>query len=135
MVQLQDELNSFLSKHRQTRKNEMATLAKSDYYRHLIEKASGVEKLSEEEWADTDRLVAATMPKFYAFISSWQSQINVNEYRICLLLRLHIGQKESGTLLGISQSSASKTCSSVMSKLFQTDGSGKELRRQLEKIE
>ena len=25
MVQLQDELNSFLSKHRQTRKNEMAT--------------------------------------------------------------------------------------------------------------
>ena len=134
MAQLQDELNSFLSNHHQTRKNEMATLAKSDYYRHLTEKASGVEKMSEEEWADTDRLVAETMPKFHAFISSWQSQLNVNEYRICLLLRLHIGQKESGTLLGISQSSASKICSSVVSKLFQTDGSGKELRKQLESI-
>ena len=108
-------------------------LSQSDLYRRLHQSAK-CEAIPEEEWQAIDAMVRNTLPGYHRFLSSLRYSPDSNEYRICLLLRLHIRMQDASGFIGISKSYVSRMSSTILDEVFALKGSGKELQKQLERI-
>ena len=108
-------------------------LSQSDLYRRLHQSAK-CEAIPEEEWQAIDAMVRDTLPGYHRFLSSLRYSPDSNEYRICLLLRLHIRMQDASGFIGISKSYVSRMSSTILDEVFALKGSGKELQKQLERI-
>ena len=109
-------------------------LSQSDLYRRLHQSAK-CEAIPEEEWQAIDAMVRDTLPGYHRFLSSLRYSPDSNEYRICLLLRLHIRMQDASGFIGISKSYVSRMSSTILDEVFAIKGSGKELQKQLERME
>jgi len=109
-------------------------LSQSDLYRRLHQSAK-CEAIPEEEWQAIDAMVRDTLPGYHRFLSSLRYSPDSNEYRICLLLRLHIRMQDASGFIGISKSRLSQISTDILEDVFALKGSGKELQKQLERME
>ena len=109
-------------------------LSQSDLYRRLHQSAK-CEAIPEEEWQAIDAMVRDTLPGYHRFLSSLRYSPDSNEYRICLLLRLHIRMQDASGFIGISKSRLSQISTDILEDVFAIKGSGKELQKQLERME
>ena len=109
-------------------------LSQSDLYRRLHQSAK-CEAIPEEEWQAIDAMVRNTLPGYHRFLSSLRYSPDSNEYRICLLLRLHIRMQDASGFIGISKSRLSQISTDILEDVFALKGSGKELQKQLERME
>jgi hypothetical protein len=132
-LQLRNELDSYRNNHLCYVESERVMLSESAFYRWLTT-TSFSRTLPDEKWTEVENLMQSYLPGFHGFISSRKMAFSQNEYRLCLLLRLHIELKVAGTLIGISQSVVSKTSHTLLAREFSIEGSGKELRKRLEAI-
>jgi hypothetical protein len=111
-----------------------ARLEDSPVYQMLQSKVKSCESLSSSEWQSIEKLVKTALPGFYNLITSRQSSLRIEGRRLCYLLRLHVGLKETAALMDISQSRISKLSRNVLLRVFQENGSGKELVKRLQDI-
>ena len=132
---LQEENEKYKNNELLVRKSAENILNESEAYQLLQKKACACGTLNDEEWRELNELVKNVFPGFFTFLSQRNYLLNNSyDFKICVLFRLHIGMKDAGGLVGISKASVSRISSDIMQKLFGERGSGKELRKRLEKI-
>ena len=132
---LQEENEKYKNNELLVRKSAENLLNESETYQLLQKKAYACRTLNDEEWSELNELVKNVFPGFFTFLSQRNYLLNNSyDFKICVLFRLHIGMKDAGGLVGISKASVSRISSDVMQKLFGERGSGKELKKRLEKI-
>ena len=88
--------------------------------------------LTDEEWAAVDALVRNGLPEFHRFMTVCKTAIGLAGYRVCLLLRLSLRVKEIATMLGTSSPYVSKVSRTVLCRLWDEEGSSKELGKKLQ---
>ena len=108
-------------------------LTASSGYKTIRDVAARGERLDDSEWIIVRDVIEEYLPGFHDFITSSYS-IGTTEYKICLLLRLHLNSGEAARMLGVSAPYISNVCSEVLEKLFGKLGSSKELAKELQKI-
>jgi DNA-binding MarR family transcriptional regulator len=87
--------------------------------------------LSDEDWHQTYMMLIEILPNFYRLISSKRSELNDNEFKTSILIRLHFTPKDVANMLNVTQPYITKVCKSLMQKLFDEEGKSKELSEKL----
>ena len=108
-----------------------ALLEKSETYQYLKKSAGKALVLSNEDWYQTHMMIIEILPNFYKLISSKRSELNDNEFRSSILIRLHFTPKEIANMLDVTQPYITKVCRSLMLKLFDEEGKSKDLSEKL----
>ena len=128
----QIELAKYQKREDMTEEKAEIRLKNSPVYREMIAKVPKGIKLREGEWHELNKLVIDVLPNFYLLISSSKFTLISNEYRICLLLRLHVSPSATAHMIGISSSYVSRLSDKILHTLFaETRGSSKKLYEEL----
>jgi flagellar biosynthesis GTPase FlhF len=124
--QQRQELTRYQHKETITQESVEGLLNESDVMGLLNEKSNKGQQLTEEEWRQIHQLVIKVLPGFYQFISTNKHALNQNEYRTCILTRLHIKPSCISSLLDVSPSYISKIRPRLVETLFGVEGTGKD---------
>jgi hypothetical protein len=89
------------------------------------------ERRAYVEALDVNSMVIKVLPNFYKLISSNKHKLNDNEFKTCILIRLHFTSKDVSNMLGVTQPYITKVCRSLMQKLFNEEGKSKDLSEKL----
>ena len=81
---------------------------------------------SNEDWAEMLKFVDKTIPDFHKTVNNVQKPLRIEEYYICILVRLHFSPYEQCRLIGKSSSYISMTRARLLKKIFGMDGKTKE---------
>ena len=81
---------------------------------------------SNEDWAEMQKFVDKTIPDFHKTVNNVQKPLRIEEYHICMLVRLHFSPYEQCRLIGKSSSYISMTRARLLKKIFGMDGKTKE---------
>ena len=106
-------------------------LKKWEIYQKLGGMADKGLKLSSDELSLLHKMVIEVLPAFYQLISDKSYSLNEHEFDASILFRLHINAFSVGVMLGVSPSSVTKISKSLMKKLFQEEGTSKNLMEKL----
>ena len=134
IIRLQSELENSMQNAQLMHDNLKFKMEEAGIAQLLRRKAASGSKLSKDEWERIVMFVDENLPNFYMFLSSKSEILGLQKTRICILLRLFVGVKNTGTMLGVSGAYISKTSKQIVSELFLTEGGGKELTRKLSEI-
>lgn len=134
LIQLRNEVMRIHFDKILTNRDIDTLLEESPIYKQLKMKSTRCETLKSGEWLAIEKLVKEVLPGFYNLVTSRQSSLRQEGRRLCFLLRLHIGLKEAGVLMGVNQPKISKLSRHILMNVFQEEGSGKELIKRLEDI-
>ena len=108
-----------------------ALLENSEVYMLLKKSADKALILSDDDWHQTFMMIIEILPNFNKLISSKRSELNDNEFKTCVLMRLHFTPKDVANMLGVTQPYITKVCRSLMQKLFNEEGKSKDLGEKL----
>jgi hypothetical protein len=114
--------------------NAERCLKGSATYQEIQHMAIKGQFLSEKEWVTIINLIKEYLPGFDDYITTYRHLLKDDEYRICLLLRLHFKPVDIAGMAGLSKSLISQRSTEIVRKLFQEKGSSKELSNKLAKI-
>ena len=131
MTRLTAEIEKYKERVGQQRVSADISLEKSETYKNLQKTANKALVLSEDDWHQAYMMVIEILPNFYKLISSKRSELNDNEYKTCILMRLHFMPKDVANMLDVTQPYITKVCKSLMQKLFDEEGKSKELSEKL----
>ena len=131
IMSLRKQVADYQQREKMDQKNTEVLMKESDIYQSLLKISARGTLLNEEMWNDIQKLVLEVLPNFCQFIAQSLHGLNSTQYRICILLRLHISQASIGYMLGVSPPYINKMCRVILKKLFGDDGTGKELEERL----
>jgi len=131
MTRLSAEIEKYKERVGQQRVSADISLEKSETYKNLQKTANKALVLSEDDWHQAYMMVIEILPNFYKLISSKRSELNDNEYKTCILMRLHFMPKDVANMLDVTQPYITKVCKSLMQKLFDEEGKSKDLSERL----
>ena len=106
-------------------------LENSGTYILLKKSADKALVLADDDWHKTFMMVIEILPNFNKMISSKRSELNDNEFKTCVLMRLHFTPKDVANMLGVTQPYITKVCRSLMQKLFNEEGKSRDLIEKL----
>ncbi len=106
-------------------------LKKWEIYQKLGGMADKGLKLSSDELSLLHKMVIEVLPAFYQLISDKSYSLNEHEFDASILFRLHVNAFSVGVMLGVSPSTVTKISKSLMKKLFQEEGTSKNLMEKL----
>lgn len=124
-------MKQFVHNKNQSAEQVEQRLQNSDIYKSLCRKADIGKPFSEAEWHELNRLVMEVIPEFYQFISNKRYALNVNEFRTCILFRIHIKAGGISNVLDVTPSYVTKMSKQLLVKLFESDGTSKDLIEKL----
>jgi tetratricopeptide (TPR) repeat protein len=128
---LNSEIYLYKEKLGKQKESAESLLIKSQEYSDLRKYAGRGVVFSDEMWHKVDVMVIDILPNFYKFISSKKLELNDHEFKVCILIRLHLTPKEVANAIGLSPSSITKIRNNMMKKLFGMEGKSKELDEKL----
>ena len=131
---LQSEIAKYQGRKLHTNKTAESRLQGSTVYKSLIKKADKGKVLTTEEWDELISLVIEVLPGYFQFLSNNQYILNPKEYRMCVLLRLHVNARSAGNLIGVSPSSVTKMSKNVSKAIFERELTAKDLITELMEI-
>jgi hypothetical protein len=129
---LNSEIYLYKEKLGKQKESAESLLIKSQEYSDLRKYAGRGVVFTDEMWHKVDVMVIDILPNFYKFISSKKLELNDHEFKVCILIRLHLTPKEVANALGLSPSSITKIRNNMMKKLFGMEGKSKELDEKLQ---
>ncbi len=108
-------------------KNETARakLINTEIYKTMIQRVKANKALHVNEWKVLDDAINTEIENFKQKINEYHA-ISMQEYRICMLVRLDISVKDMGTLLSLSTSGISKARKRLQEKFFKDEGTAKD---------
>ena len=130
-ARLSAEIEKYKERVGQQEESADALLAKSTIYEYIKKSADKALVLSDDDWHQTHMMVIEILPNFYKLISSKRSELNDNEFKTSVLIRLHFTPKDVANMLDVTQPYITKVCKSLMQKLFDEEGKSKELSEKL----
>ena len=131
---LQSEIAKYQGRMLHTNKTAESRLQESTVYKSLIKKADKGKVLTTEEWDELISLVIEVLPGYFQFLSNNQYILNPKEYRMCVLLRLHVNARSASNLIGVSPSSVTKMSKNVSKAIFERELTAKDLITELMEI-
>ena len=135
IVLLQAEIDKLLENRQLRADSEKAMLADSEIGHLISSKSASGQKITESEWEQIGLFVKENMSGFSHFLAENHSSLGMTKKRICILLRLYAGIKDTGVMLGVSAPYVSQQSGEILSDLFQISGSGKKLADKLRQIQ
>lgn len=130
-IKLQGEIESYKAKAGLQKDSSETRLEKSAIYSSLCKLAAKGAELSDDQWQQVYVMVIDIFPNFYKLISEKQYELSENEFKTCILIRLHFNPKTVANMVGLSPSSITKIRINMMGKLFGESGKSKELDERL----
>lgn len=130
-IKLQGEIESYKAKAGLQKDSSESRLEKSAIYSSLCKLAAKGAELSDDQWQQVYVMVIDILPNFYKLISEKQYELSENEFKTCILIRLHFNPKTVANMVGLSPSSITKIRNNMMEKLFGERGKAKELDERL----
>lgn len=131
ILRLQSELDDSMRNIQLKHDKEKYLMEETGIAQLLRRKAATGTKLTNDEWETITQFVSKNLPEFDSFLSSKSDLLGLTKERICILLRLYVGVKNTGTMLGVSGPYISKVSGIIASDFFFIEGGGKELARKL----
>lgn len=125
------EIEKYKERIGQQKMSADALLENSEVYMLLKRSADKALILSDDDWHQTFMMIIEILPNFNKLISSKRSELNDNEFKTCILIRLHFTSKDVSNMLGVTQPYITKVCRSLMQKLFNEEGKSKDLSEKL----
>lgn len=104
-----------------------ARLQKTEKYTALCKVAAKGTELTDSQWQQVYILVIDIFPGFYKFISGESFKLTENEFKTCILIRLHFNPKIVANMMGLSPSSISKIRINLLMKIFGMTGKPRDL--------
>lgn len=130
-ARLSAEIEKYKERVGQQEESADSLLAKSTIYEYIKKSADKALVLSDDDWHQTHMMVIEILPNFYKLISSKRSELNDNEFKTSVLIRLHFTPKDVANMLDVTQPYITKVCKSLMQKLFGEEGKSKDLSERL----
>ena len=130
-IKLQGEIESYKAKAGLQKESSETRLQKSTIYSSLCKLAAKGVELTDDQWQQVYVMVIDIFPNFYKLISEKQYELSENEFKTCILIRLHFNPKTVANMVGLSPSSITKIRINMMGKLFGESGKSKELDERL----
>ena len=130
-ARLTAEIEKYKERVGQQKVSADALLEESEIYEYLQKSADKALILSDDDWHQTYMMLIEILPNFYRLISSKRSELNDNEFKTSILIRLHFTPKDVANMLNVTQPYITKVCKSLMQKLFDEEGKSKELSEKL----
>ena len=130
-VKLQKDIEAYKEKVGLQKDSSETRLEKSAIYSSLCKLAAKGAELSDDQWQQVYVMVIDIFPNFYKLISEKQYELSENEFKTCILIRLHFNPKTVANMVGLSPSSITKIRNNMMEKLFGERGKAKELDERL----
>lgn len=132
--QLQEEVAS-IRRNFKTKESEIEfRIKESPIFLELQKKANQGLVLNDEDWSKLSHLVIEMLPGFHQFVLSEQYRLGINEYRMLILLRLHIKPKPISNLLNCTPQNVTKLGKNILQKLYDAEGTCSELSNRILKI-
>ena len=128
---LATEIEKYKERIGQQKLSAESLLENSEVYMLLKKSADKALILSDDDWHQTFMMIIEILPNFNKLISSKRSELNDNEFKTCILIRLHFTSKDVSNMLGVTQPYITKVCRSLMQKLFNEEGKSKDLSEKL----
>ena len=128
---LATEIEKYKERIGQQKLSAESLLENSEVYMLLKKSADKAQILSDDDWHQTFMMIIEILPNFNKLISSKRSELNDNEFKTCILIRLHFTSKDVSNMLGVTQSYITKVCRSLMQKLFNEQGKSRDLSKKL----
>ena len=128
---LATEIDKYKERIGQQNNSADVLLEKSEAYMLLKKSADKALILSDDDWHQTFMMIIEILPSFNKLISSRRPELNDNEFKTCILLRLYFTPKDVSNMLGVTQPYITKVCRSLMQKLFNEDGKSRDLIKKL----
>ena len=128
---LATEIDKYKERIGQQNNSADALLENSEVYMLLKRSADKALILSDDDWHQTFMMIIEILPNFNKLISSKRSELNDNEFKTCILIRLHFTSKDVSNMLGVTQPYITKVCRSLMQKLFNEQGKSRDLSKKL----
>ena len=128
---LEKEIEAYKTKIGLQKESSESRLQKSATYMSLSKLATKGVELTEDQWQQIYIMVIDILPIFYKFISEKKFELSENEFKTCILIRLHYNPKTVANMVGLSPSYITKIRINMMEKLFGEGGKSKELDERL----
>ena len=125
------EIEKYKERIGQQKMSADALFENSEVYMLLKRSADKALILSDDDWHQTFMMIIEILPNFNKLISSKRSELNDNEFKTCILIRLHFTSKDVSNMLGVTQPYITKVCRSLMQKLFNEQGKSRDLSKKL----
>lgn len=125
------EIEKYKERIGQQKLSAESLLENSEVYMLLKKSADKALILSDDDWHQTFMMIIEILPNFNKLISSKRSELNDNEFKTCILIRLHFTSKDVSNMLGVTQPYITKVCRSLMQKLFNEQGKSRDLSKKL----
>ena len=127
-------MDAFRSELARFRRRAKMDIRDTKEFQSLQEKAILGIEMTENDWDEVNRLVIEYLPVFHQFISNREYELNIREYRMCLLLRLDVKPSNMSHMFNVVPSFITKMSKSIHQKLFKSDGLTKDLTMKLKGI-
>ena len=108
-------------------------LSDMDFREFVVMAKQHKAQFDKDNWAQLNELFTEKLPEFLYFLQS-NENLNVNEFRICLLVRLGLNPTTIAELTGNSRSNVSMIRTRIYKKLTGNEGNGKDLERYLRSL-
>ena len=131
VIKLESEIAAYKIKVGLQKESSEIRLQKSEVYINLSKLATKGVVLTDDQWQQIYMMVIDILPNFYKFISEKKYELSENEFKTCVLIRLHYNPKTVANMIGLSPSSITKMRINLMEKLYGIEGKSKELDERL----
>jgi len=126
-VKLKEDIEAYKAKVGLQSESSEIRLQKSVIYGNLCKLATKGVVLDDNQWQQVYVMAIDILPNFYKFISEKSFKLTENEFKTCILIRLHFNPKTVANMVGLSPSSITKIRINLMKKMFDKGGKSKEL--------
>ena len=123
-------VQEFQGRNTKPRDDAYELLGNLPQYKLLFIKIKNARTLTDSEWILLDTFFNYNLPEFHQFLSNTHYARN-KKYRACMLFRLNLSAKHIAAMLGVTISNVSKMSTKILAECFNSNGSGKELKKKL----
>lgn len=125
LSELQDEISDRPSVITQATEAARDELYESEWYQTLRQRLAQGECLTDDDWTEVTHQVRRIYPNFRSRLYEL-CRLSDTEFRVCLLLKLHIAPADIATALCRDKSTISSIRSRLYAKVFSRKGSSKD---------
>ena len=119
---LQSELSAYYGNMNVSLWEDQYRLYNHTIVKQLHDQATKGMEISDCEWNELEKYIAKTLPDFHNFVLSYESNMTINDYKVCMLTKLHFIPSEILVLLHVSKQQVSNIRSKLNKLLFNEKG-------------
>lgn len=101
---------------------------------HLHKVAVGQAVVTDEEWKNLETLLFQSFPVFQTKMMIVKPHCQLDDYRLCLLTRLHFSPSEIGNVLNVKASNVTMKRKRMLNVVFDKEGTAKDFDKLLQAL-